>query len=193
MKKVFITFAIALLAFFPGCRKTTTDEIFYKIDEDEAEMAFRYLNHIREMPEVYGEKIGVDLTMYTQSPGLIWNDTLAQVARAKAMDMAKRDYLSTVTPEGKGMNLLVYQAGYVIPKEWYENPKENYFELIQGGAKTGDEAIKDLMAASRTHREKLLGKTDFTKDALDCGIGFVRSYKGTYRSYISIVIAKHEF
>ena len=178
---------------FIGCSRITTDEIFYKFDDDEANRTFTYLNHVRDMPETYGAKMGVDLTMYTAHKPLVWHETLAEVARAKAMDMAKRDYLSPITPDGYGINISVRSAGYDIPEEWYEDPKLNYFELVQGGGKTGDEVIIELMKASREHREKLLGVSEFNQNALDVGIGFVRAYRGTYRTYVSIIIAKHDF
>src|SRR6185369_16155823 len=46
------------------------------------------------------------------------DDRLTQVARARAMDMAKRNYFDHVNPDGNGPNYLVRQTGYQLPSFW---------------------------------------------------------------------------
>jgi hypothetical protein len=66
-------------------------------------------------------------------PSLTCDPILAAVARGRAQDMAARDYFSHVTPEGKGPNTLVMEAGYVLP-EWYNHDRDaNNLESIAGG------------------------------------------------------------
>ncbi|MFP4459692.1 MAG: CAP domain-containing protein [Candidatus Zixiibacteriota bacterium] len=189
-------FSIFLAFMFPMmsmCSGGDSNEIMHKFDRDESEIAFKYLNHVRQFPNEYGEKIGTDLSGIEPRPALIWNDTLAKVAEQKALDMAKRDYLSQLNPEGKGINFLIDKAGYDLPKEWLKDEKANYFGSVQGGPKDGVDAIQNLIKGDSANRRQLLGTDDFSKDMKDIGIGFVRSYKSTYRTYVCIIIAKHNF
>lgn len=190
---IFFAFLAPLMTI---CSGGDSNEIFHQLDREEAQMAFKFINHVRELPEEYGEKIGVDLSHIDPKPPLVWNDTLAQVAEKKALDMAKRDYLSQINPEGEGINYLIDAAGYDLPNEWVSDKKTNYFGSVQGGPKDGVEAVKNLIAGegpeTSAHRSQLLGTDDFSADMRDIGIGFVKSYKSTYRTYVCIIIAKHE-
>lgn len=141
------------------------------IVKDEAHQAFEFINSARSNP-------------------LRWNDTLAMVAEAKAMDMAKRNYLNHVTPEGYGINYLINQSGYTLSADWLKDKKQNMFESIGSGQETGIEAIK-AMIANEDDRNHLLGTTSWDASLYDIGVGFVKSDGSNYRSYTCIIIAKH--
>ncbi len=58
---------------------------------------------------------------------LTWNDALGKAAQAKAEDMAKRDYMDHVDPDGCGMNIKINEAGYKLRPDWYSDKKNNNF------------------------------------------------------------------
>jgi uncharacterized protein YkwD len=157
--------------------------------------AIEYLNKIRKNPAWYSKEIGVDLSTIQARPALQWNDTLARVAQAKAEDMLKRKYFDHTTPEGKGINILIYEAGYGIPKEWTEPASSNYFESIVAGVTTPKEGIVYLLKdkgeidhRKAGHRSHLLGIDKFYANLTDIGIGWVKG--GSLGSYLCVIIAK---
>ena len=172
-------------------------ENIISVDKTEAKKAFEYLNQIRAKPDSFSLAIGINLKGIKPASQLKWNDQLAKVAEAKALDMAKRNYFSHLTPEGKGINILINAAGYKLNKEWLKNKSENSFESIQSGAKDGKEVIRLLIIDNYDkelgHRKHLLGINDWNKDLKDIGIGFVRAPDNKYKTYISIIIAKHDW
>lgn len=157
--------------------------------------AFEYLNKVRKNPSLYSKEIGIDLYGIQPRAPLQWNDTLAQVAQAKAEDMRKRKYFDHTTPEGKGINLLIYEAGYKIPKEWTEPANSNFFESIVAGVISPKEGIIYLLKdkgeidhKKAGHRSHLLGIDKFYSNLTEIGIGWARG--GPLGSYLCIIIAK---
>ena len=129
-------------------------------------------------------------------PQLRWNDTLARVAEAKALDMATRNYFAHVDPDGYAMNYYINKAGYKLREIWLTKPTANYFESCNAGATSGQEAIKMLLidngVPSLGHRIHLLGLDEWSSSLLDIGIGYAHSDgKSTYGSYTCVLIAKH--
>ncbi len=53
---------------------------------ERARAAYEYLNRIRHEPGAYSDDIGVDLSYVEPRHRLVWNDTPAAVAEAKALD-----------------------------------------------------------------------------------------------------------
>lgn len=167
------------------------------LDRNEARQAFEYLNMVRTNPKKYGREFKLNLSNVESKPALIWNDILAKVAEEKALDMAKRNYFSHVTPEGNGINILIHRAGYSLNKEWIKNKKDNNFESIQSGAASAIDAINDLIidegVKSLGHRKHLLGIDEWNENLVDIGIGFVRSPNSKYKTYTCVIIAKHDW
>lgn len=167
-----------------------------KVSKEEAKAAFEYLTKFRNDTKTYGTQIGIDLRK-EKLPVLKWNEILAKVAEERAMDMAKQRYFSHVNTEGYGVNYLLNEAGYTIPQSWYKDKSSNYFESIQAGADSGIDAIKDLIIdkgiPGKGHRKHLLGLSNFYRGMTDIGIGFVKSPGGQYRSYVCVLIAKHDY
>jgi uncharacterized protein YkwD len=182
--------AVAFLCFLSG----VDDKEKAALDRDEARKAFDYLNRIRKKPAKFSKEIGIDLENVKARPALKWNDMLAKVAEEKALDMANRDYFGHVTPEGRGINLQIHEAGYALPKDWMKEKDQNFFESISAGTNTGEEAIRNLIVdkdlPAAPHRNQLLGITDFYAECTDIGIGFARNPKSKYRTYMSIIIAR---
>jgi uncharacterized protein YkwD len=164
-----------------------------KLDKDEAKKAVEYLNAVRKDPASYSKEIGGDLKDVKALPALEWNDTLAKVAEAKALDMAKRNYYGHLTPEGLGINIMIHQAGYKLPDYMLADKKANFFESIAAGQHEGkktiqvlvlDKGIKDLV-----HRKHLLGMDEFSALHKDVGVGFARAPKSEWKTYVCVIIA----
>jgi uncharacterized protein YkwD len=165
------------------------------IIKDEAHQAFELINNIRSNPEKYYSELHLNSKLHISTNPLRWNDTLARVAEAKAMDMAKRNYFAHTTPEGYGINYLINQSGYSLNGEWLKKNNLSYFESIGSGQESGVEAVKSLIIDEKDnnkgHRNHLLGITQWDASLYDIGIGFVKSDGSTYQSYTCIIIAKH--
>jgi len=167
------------------------------IVKEEAQQAFELLNTIRSNPDKYYKELHLNANLKISKTPLRWNDTLARVAEAKALDMAKRNYFNHVSPEGIGINYLIYQSGYALNADWYKDKKDNSFESLGAGHHSGTEAIKALIidanAPSNGHRDHLLGIGEWDASLVDIGIGFVKCDAGEYPSYTCIIIAKHNW
>jgi uncharacterized protein YkwD len=167
------------------------------IVKTEAQLAFEYLNQIRNNPAAYVKEFPFLKSTKIEQTSLRWNDTLAQVAEAKALEMAQKNYFSHTNKAGKGINILIHEAGYTLPADWIKPKSNNYFESIAAGKENGIESIKILLidkgVPSLGHRKHLLGIGEFNKDLVDIGIGFVKGNAQTdYQSYCCIIIAKNE-
>lgn len=167
------------------------------VDKEEALKAFNYINEIRANPAKFSAELGVNLNGVKSKPALRWNDTLSKVAQERAADLAKRKYFSHINPDGEGVNILIFRAGYNLPKDWIKDKKTNNFESLQAGAEDGKDAVKDLIIDEgeprQGHRKHLLGIDDWNSSLKDIGIGFVRAPDSEYKTYICIIIAKHNW
>lgn len=166
------------------------------IDKYEAKKAFLLLNDIRTNTSRYYRDLRLSRNVQTADTKLTWNADLANVAEAKAYDMAKRNYFNHVDPNGCGINYYISKSGYELDPAWTRNKRNNFFESIVAGVDDGEEAIRYLIIdkglPSLDHRKHLLGIGSFNASLTDIGIGFARRNSGSnYQTYISIVIAKH--
>ncbi len=166
------------------------------LDKIEAQKAFALLNYIRTNPDKYYVQLHFPKNTKVKRTKLIWNDTLAKVAEAKAMDMAHKNYFAHVDKKGYGINYYINKAGYTLPPEWLKNKKDNFFESIYDGSGDGEEAIKTLIIdkgiPSLGHRKHLLGLEDWNAALADIGIGYARTSKDDQDFvYVSVVIATH--
>jgi uncharacterized protein YkwD len=165
--------------------------------KEEARQAYEYLNTIRSNPQNYYKTLHLNGSLAITKTNLRWNDTLAKVAEAKAMDMARRNYFGHVNPDGFGINYFIQQSGYSLNEAWTKNKAENYFESIEAGSANGNDAIETLIKdegeASFGHRNHLLGIGAWNASLHDIGIGYVKCDVGKYQSYACIIIAKHNW
>lgn len=164
-------------------------------DKAEAKKGFEYLNKVRQNPAAYSKEIGADLSDVKKLHSLKWNDTLAKVAEAKALDMAKRNYFGHVDPDGNGINLKINQAGYKLDKIHLSHKSDNSFESISAGNTDCVEAIKSLILDQGLnppmHRHHLLGINPFWGECPDIGIGYAKAPDSQYGTYVCVIIAKH--
>ena len=116
------------------------------------------------------------------------DDRLTQVARARAMDMAKRHYFDHVNPDGVAANALVRATGYQLPSFWPTSPKTNSIESIGAGYATAEEAWKGWMSSS-PHKAHLLATDSFYRDQTSYGIGHYYDSGSQYKHYWVIITA----
>lgn len=110
---------------------------------------------------------------------MVCDPILVEVARARARDMATRNYFNHVTPEGTGPNYWVTQAGYALPS-WYDHSRSaNNLESIAAGYATADDAWNAWMGSSH-HKTHLLALNSFYADQVNFGIAFVEVPGSTY-------------
>ena len=172
-------------------------EISQNIENEEVKKAYKLLNDIRKNPKAYSEIAGVDLSGIQARDALVWNETLAKVAQAKAEDMARRNYFAHVDPDGYGTNYKINAAGYKLPDDWCSPISKNYFESIAAGNESGEKSIIQLIYDSGEsndnagHRQHLLGIDNFWGNCTDIGIGTAKG--GTFGYYWCVIIAKHNF
>lgn len=167
------------------------------LDKAQAQQAFVLLNKVRANPAAFAAEMPF-LAEMGAKPLLRWNDTLARVAEAKAMDMAARRYVSHVDPDGYGLNYMLDKAGYKLNPKWLASKEMNYFESISAGAPDGETAIRNLLqdknVPSLGHRKHLLGLDEWTSSLHDIGIGYARQDGNQpYISYVCVIIAKHNW
>jgi hypothetical protein len=113
---------------------------------------------------------------------------LAAVARARAEDMAGRDYFSHTNPDGEGPNFLVEKAGYVLP-EWYDHSRDaNNLESIAAGFETPNDAW-DAWMESRGHRTHLLALESFYAEQVMVGIGYAYGPESRFKQYWVVITA----
>lgn len=124
-----------------------------------------------------------------QRPSLTCHPILAQVARARAQDMADRHYFSHTNPDGYGPNYLVEQAGYQLPDYYGQAPDANNIESIAGGYSTVDAAWQAWMNSSG-HRTHILELNSFFAEQIDYGIGYVYDSTSDYGHYWVVITAK---
>jgi hypothetical protein len=124
----------------------------------------------------------------------ICDPILAQVARARARDMALRGYFSHTNPDGEGPNLLAREAGYALP-EWYgSNQDANNIESIGGGYSSPEAAWQGWLG-SPTHRTHVLATQEFYAQQEAYGVGYYydpNSPFGYYWVFISAPLAGTE-
>ena len=161
----------------------------------ELKKAVDYLNAMRSNPQAFSKDVGLSLSGIAPQHPLKWNATLAQVAQAKAEDMARNNYFGHVDKKGYGMNYYVNKAGYRLPESWLKDKKNNFCESIAAGSDTPLDGIIQLINdggvkqhTKAGHRVHLLGIGDFYKDNVDIGIGWATSTNSTYTSYMVVII-----
>ena len=119
---------------------------------------------------------------------MVADERLCRVARARAMDMAKRRYFDHVNPDGNGPNYLVRQAGYPLPSHYSTSRSANNVESI-GCGYSGASACWDGWMGSSAHKTHLLATSSFYVDQTTYGVGYYYDSGSPYRSYFVVITA----
>lgn len=117
---------------------------------------------------------------------LEFDPILSEVARARAADMAKRNYFAHINPDGHGANYLVRQAGYVLPSNYPGDG--NNIESIAAGGSTAAVTWSDWMGSS-DHKMHLLGEIDFFAQQTSYGVGYYADPNSAYGYYWVVITA----
>ena len=118
---------------------------------------------------------------------LVYDPHLHLVARAKALDLAKRRYKGHVDPDGFGPNYVVRSLGYELPAHYSAGKSANNIESFAWSSKStrggyDDSAEEPHEVASRfvemwyespNHKRHLLGQ-GFNADQTRFGIGYAQ-------------------
>jgi hypothetical protein len=124
-----------------------------------------------------------------QRERIVFSSVLSRVARARARDMAARNYFDHTDPEGFGANHHATQAGYRLPDFYDRAPAGNSIESIGAGYGSAAEAWEGWMR-SPPHRAHLLGLEPFYQQQSEYGIGYAHAPDTKYGHYWSVLIAK---
>jgi hypothetical protein len=123
-----------------------------------------------------------------QRPFVEVDPILSRVARARAMDLAKRNYFAHVNPDGHGANYLVRQAGYPLPAGYDQSPSGNNIESIAAGDSTAAGAWS-LWMGSAPHKRHLLAQDPFYTAQTSLGVGYYYDANSDYKHYWVVITA----
>lgn len=175
-----------------------------KVNRDEAQKAFEYLNKVRANPSAYSQECNFNLNGFAVRPALKWNALLQKVAEEKALDMYNRNYVEHQNPEGEGVDAKIQSAGYSLDNVLYfvDRTTSNYESLASAGSSrtatiVGINAIRNLIKDGdyivTGHREHLLGVTPDRAKLTEIGIGWVPFTRGGLNRYVCcVLIAKQK-
>lgn len=107
---------------------------------------------------------------------------LCIVARQRGADMARRHYFSHTTPDGKGANYLIGEAGYELPTYYDLSRSGNNIESLGMSPGTPKQMVS-LWLNSGAHRDHVLGELDFFRDQISIGVGVFRSSQAPHNKY----------
>jgi uncharacterized protein YkwD len=99
------------------------------------------------------------------------NAILAQVARARAEDMATRGYVDHTNPDGYAANYFVRQAGYALPSWWPSANNANFIESIAPGRANAQAAFSALVG-DVAHRNHILAENQLYANQTNYGVGY---------------------
>ncbi len=114
--------------------------------------------------------------------------SLVEFARARAEDMASRNYFSHVNPDRFGPNSLLRDAGYALPDS-YGGGGSNSVEAIAAGYSNPEVVFRKLLNSS-THRAHLLGEGEFFRVQDQIGVAHAYNPDSDYEDYWVIIIAR---
>lgn len=121
-------------------------------------------------------------------PNLVLDPIIEGVARARAQDMAQRNYFGHVNPDGVAANYLLTQAGYQLPSWWGADPTANYVESIAAGTSSASATWQAWMN-SPPHKVDLLGQNSFFAGETHYGVGYYYDPNSTYQYYWVVITA----
>lgn len=176
------------------------ENIVYGLDTAEAKAIFNYLQKVRQKDIDKSDPMYKYVKNQDKLPLLVWNDTLAQVARDKAVYLVDHNYFDHVDMYGRGINYYISKAGYELDENWLNDPKNNYFESLQAGYSSAVGVVRYLIIdkgiSGHGHRKHLLGLDDWNIKNVDFGAAFYRVpsyFKTDYSTYTVIIIARHHY
>jgi hypothetical protein len=111
------------------------------------------------------------------------------VARAKARDMARRDYFGHADPDGIGPNHVIRMTGYQLPSHYARGRRANNVESIAAGTNHTARRAFNAWLSSPGHRRHLLATDNFAREQTRFGVGYARSPRSRYTHYYVFISA----
>jgi uncharacterized protein YkwD len=135
---------------------------------------------LNEQEQAIAQLMLSDPNQQRQNP--VCDPILAQVARARARDMALRGYFGHTDPDGNGPNIHARNAGYPLP-DWYGTAQDsNNIESI-GGGYPGASDLWQGWLNSEAHRIHVLGTEAFYGEQRAYGIGYYYNEDSQLKHY----------
>ena len=135
---------------------------------------------LNEQEQAVAQFMTADPNQQRQNP--VCDPILAQVARARARDMALRNYLDHTDPDGNGPNTHARNAGYPLP-DWYGTAQNsNNIESI-GGGYPGANDVWQAWINSESHRIHVLGTEAFYGEQRAYGVGYYYNEDSLLKHY----------
>lgn len=122
-------------------------------------------------------------------PRLVHDSYLHLVARAKALDMAKRDYFGHVDPDGIGANHRLKMTGYGLPDYYAQQRDVTNIEALAAGDRHTPKVAFAAWMNSPDHRVHVLATDPFFADQTRFGVGYAKSVRSKYTHYYVFVSA----
>lgn len=117
---------------------------------------------------------------------LVHDPYLHLVARAKARDMARRNYFNHQDPDGYMPNTVVQLTGYGLPAEYQQG---NNIESITAGTNFNPRRAFASWLNSPGHREQILAESSFFQAQTRFGVGYARSANSRFKNYYVFISA----
>jgi len=111
------------------------------------------------------------------------------VARARALDLARRDYFSHVDPDGIGPNRLIKMTGYKLPAHYSGARNGNNVESIVAGTHHTPGTAFQAWMRSSGHRTHLLASEAFYRSQTRFGVGYAKEPASDFGHYFVFVSA----
>ncbi len=161
---------------------------------NEGQLFLYLLNEARHDPAAYAASETLPINFLDVEPRqpLAVNANLQQAAQFHSVEMAENDYFahqSAVTGQWPNANARAH--GYNLPS-WWESDN-NFIESIAAGTITATPkaALRQLML-SPSHRDHLLGISDFNAQNTEGGVGYAFAADSTYNNYWTAQLARTE-
>ncbi|MEJ6635456.1 MAG: CAP domain-containing protein [Akkermansiaceae bacterium] len=122
---------------------------------------------------------------------LNYDSRLAAAARAKALDMGRRNYFGHEDPEGVSANFSVAAAGYRLPPAYMAFKSGNQIESLAAGKKSARETFEQWME-SWGHESQVLALAPFFRLQTNYGVGYAKVPGSTHQHYWIFLTAPPE-
>jgi uncharacterized protein YkwD len=116
-------------------------------------------------------------------PRLVHDAHLHLVARAKARDMARRNYFGHVDPDRIGPNHVVRMTGFRLPSYYASNRRANNVESLAAGTNHTPAKAFQAWLKSSGHRRHLLASEAFYQEQTRFGVGYAKSPGSRFKNY----------
>lgn len=113
---------------------------------------------------------------------------LMEYAMMRAQQMASRDEVSHIGPDGQGPNEMLREMGYELP-DYYVGGRTNNIESILGGEEKA-ERTWEMLLESPAHRAHLLGEGRVYAAQRRFGVAHLFDPNSAHRHYWVIVIVE---